>query len=303
MLSHLLGWCAPSLPLSVPKNRSSNATDPTSRFPHRRPCHGLKNHSESSPRLWLPFRVSPVRHRETVRDPEESRCDAPSEVSSPSASVNHEEPPNPGESHPAGYVAPTGFLALSTLCSPRGLPGLFHPGTAHGVLPFEASILVRCRTPSRTPRPSGFRLNPNQKRPPTRDSHTKRSPATGLGISQVAVPHAPLGFPAPRFLAPASKERPKRPFIPSRAFSDRSHADLTAGAPGFRLTKTRLFSLETNQPPCSSSPRYPSRRFGNPVGLGHCFPSEARPRRREARPHLHPTVRSPAGACREAYIR
>jgi hypothetical protein len=37
--------------------------------------------------------------------------------------------------HLTGYVAPLGFLNPSTLCSPHDLPGLFHPGSAHGVLP------------------------------------------------------------------------------------------------------------------------------------------------------------------------
>jgi len=37
--------------------------------------------------------------------------------------------------HPcsSGYVAPSGFCTLSTPCSHRGLPGLFHPDPAPGV--------------------------------------------------------------------------------------------------------------------------------------------------------------------------
>jgi len=41
----------------------------------------------------------------------------------------------PTRSHLAGYVASSGFRTLATLCSPHGLPGLFHPGPAHGVYP------------------------------------------------------------------------------------------------------------------------------------------------------------------------
>jgi hypothetical protein len=38
--------------------------------------------------------------------------------------------------HPAtGYAAFSGFLNLSTLCSPLYLPGLFHPGSVFGVFP------------------------------------------------------------------------------------------------------------------------------------------------------------------------
>ena len=37
--------------------------------------------------------------------------------------------------HLTGYVAPLGFRTPSTLCSPRDLPGLFHPSSAPGVSP------------------------------------------------------------------------------------------------------------------------------------------------------------------------
>jgi hypothetical protein len=55
-------------------------------YPRRRPHHGSTRGEQSSLRLWLPFRVSPVHHRAPVRDPEGSRWLTPSEVSSPSAS-------------------------------------------------------------------------------------------------------------------------------------------------------------------------------------------------------------------------
>jgi hypothetical protein len=35
--------------------------------------------------------------------------------------------------HLTGWVAPLGFRTPATLCSPHDLPGLFHPGPAHGV--------------------------------------------------------------------------------------------------------------------------------------------------------------------------
>jgi hypothetical protein len=65
--------------------------------------------------------------------PEEIALPVPTEVSSPSASHNREEPPIPDVSQFAGYAAPPGFLTLSALCSPHDLPGLFHPGSARGV--------------------------------------------------------------------------------------------------------------------------------------------------------------------------
>jgi hypothetical protein len=89
---------------------------------------------------------------------------------------SHEEPHNAGGSHPAGCVAPSGFRTLSAPCSPHGLPGLFHPGPAHGVLPFEAFLRAWCRTSFRTPCPSGFLLDPCGKRPPLQGltHHAKR---------------------------------------------------------------------------------------------------------------------------------
>jgi hypothetical protein len=65
--------------------------DPTLGFPRRRPYHG-STRGKSSLRLRLPYRVSPIHHREPARDRLGSRRPTPSEVSSPSASLSHEEP-------------------------------------------------------------------------------------------------------------------------------------------------------------------------------------------------------------------
>jgi hypothetical protein len=69
--------------------------------------------------------------------------------------------------HRTGYVAPLGFRTPATLCSPHDLPGLFHPGPAHGVslrglappgTPYALSHAVTlsqldtARTPHRCPR-------------------------------------------------------------------------------------------------------------------------------------------------------
>jgi hypothetical protein len=53
----------------------------------------------------------------------------------PQRLANRAEPLTPGGFQPTGYVAPPGFLTLSTLCSPRDLLGLFHPSSALGVFP------------------------------------------------------------------------------------------------------------------------------------------------------------------------
>lgn len=134
-------------------------------FPRRRLHHG-STRGESSLRLWLPSGVSPVRHRDPDRDRLRSRWSTPSEVSSPSAFLSHEELHNPTRTHPSGCVASSGFRTLTTLCSPHGLPGLFHPGSAHGVSPFEALLLAWCCPSFRTSRPSGFLLLSNEWRPP-----------------------------------------------------------------------------------------------------------------------------------------
>jgi hypothetical protein len=141
--------------LSQPRAEAQR-DEPTMRYSRHRPQHGIT----SVPNPLSGFRSLPEFHPyvtacQSVIVSRRSRWLAPSEVSSPSASLSHEEPHTPGGTHPDGYVAPSGFRTLSTPCSPHGLPGLFHPGTAHGVSPFEALFLTWCRTPSRTPRPSG----------------------------------------------------------------------------------------------------------------------------------------------------
>jgi len=218
--------------------------DSTLGFLRRRPYHG-STRGRSSLRLWLPYRVSPVHHREPVRDRLRSRWSTPSEVSSPSASLSHEELHSPTETHPGGCVASSGFRTLPTPCSPHGLPGLFHPGSAHGVWPFEALLLVWCRTPSRTPRPSGFLLISNEKRPPFQGlthqtKHIRRPGYQPSGCSECL-----LGL--FRFEASCPWQRRTffpRPCIPSRAFPTRPHADRAADAPGYSLPRAQPLSLE-----------------------------------------------------------
>jgi hypothetical protein len=81
---------------------------------------------------------------------------APSEVSSPSASFRREEPHSPARSQPSGYVAPSGFLTLSTPCSPRDLLGLFHPRSALGVNPSRPSSSHDAVRPLRRRAPQGL---------------------------------------------------------------------------------------------------------------------------------------------------
>jgi hypothetical protein len=213
-------------------------------FSRRRPYHG-STRGKSSLRLRLPFRVSPVHHRDPIRARLGSRRSTPSEVSSPSAFLSHEEPLNPTGTHPGGCVAPSGFHTLTTPCSPHGLPGLFHPGSAHGVPPFEALLLAWCCTSFQTPSPSGFFLNSYERRPPFQGlthqaKHLRRPRYQPGGCGECL-----LGL--SRFEASCPWQRRtvlRRPFIPSRAFSIRPHADRTAGAPGYFLPRTQPLSLE-----------------------------------------------------------
>jgi hypothetical protein len=253
----------------------------------------------SSLRLWLPFRVSPVHHRETPVIPKDRVRPAPSEVLSPSASVNHEEPPTPGESQPAGYVAPPGFLTLSTPCSPHGLPGLFHPGTAHGVPPFEALLLTRCRTPlSERRAPRGFLSTKKEETAPPGTHTPHKGRRRVWRLDQAPAPIAPLGFPAPRFLAlssegrshalasPLALSRPGRtltePLAPQgfrcleRSRSPSRPADLHAVSHLDHL----LDALETPQSWAMGYPQRPDHVAAAPSSSSPCcrFPGQSLPR-------------------------
>jgi hypothetical protein len=66
----------------------------------------------------------------------------PSEVCSPSAFFQSQGATLDARASSVGKVppstnslSPSGFHNPSALCSPRDLPGLFHPGPAHGVYP------------------------------------------------------------------------------------------------------------------------------------------------------------------------
>jgi hypothetical protein len=74
------------------------------------------------------------RRPQTVPRP----CGASHEVWSPSAPATNEiHDESPGLASP-GYGPPAGFRTLLTVCTPAGLPALFHAGGTHGVFPFRA---------------------------------------------------------------------------------------------------------------------------------------------------------------------
>jgi hypothetical protein len=144
----------------------------------------------------------------------------------------------PAGSHPAGFVAPSGFLTLSTPCSPHGLPGLFHPSTAHGVFntlrgfdPHTVPYTLSSAAPLGV---SGQKRIIGPAPPGTHTPYEARHQAWVL--RQDPLPNAPLGFPAPGFLALNSEGR-------SHALSS-PHALFRRGRKRQRLWRPRVFSAE-----------------------------------------------------------
>jgi hypothetical protein len=150
----------------------------------------------------------------TLHDRVAPRCrpgHAPSEVLSPTASCQSRGATytRPGPT-PAGYVAPSGFRTLSTPCSPRDLPGLFHPGSAHGV-PLRGLSLHGAVRPleRRTPRVFGWALAGFAS--PSGIEHTMEILHAGLGFSQVTAPMPPWDWPLRGFLLPTGVDRATSP--------------------------------------------------------------------------------------------
>lgn len=104
----------------------------------------------------------------------------------------------------ARYVPSPGFLTLLTACSAPTPPGLFHPGSAHGVAPFRAFSSRGAATPSgarcppdvhaagptRPPRPASSRAEPWPTRAGTQNERTETGTRRLQGF-------APLGSSLP----------------------------------------------------------------------------------------------------------
>jgi hypothetical protein len=209
---------------------------------------------------------------------------APSEVSSPSAFLHREEPHTPAVSHDSGYVASSGFPTLSTPCSLRDLPGLFHPGSALGVHPTRPCSFRGAVRPFERRAPQGFPSPLLTGKPTTRIPSGTLTPQKARNQMPVFTrqpePNASLGFSAPRLLARNRCGEQLLLHVPSHASVISSQAGDIAGVPGFLLSQTQPISLEINVPPCSFPPRYSSRLFGSSVKLGYEFPLEVDTRRR-----------------------
>lgn len=103
-------------------------------------------------------------------------------------------------------VASLGFLTLSTPCSPRGLPGLFHPDPALGVPgPFEASLRVWRRTGLSTRHgPQGFVPRRSAGRPSRAVLARRRRRRTRL-LHRGPTPWPPWASPLRGILPPQSQ--------------------------------------------------------------------------------------------------
>jgi hypothetical protein len=193
---------------------------------------------------------------------------------------------------PSRRLAPLAtFRAYSIPVPPMG----FYPSR-----PFSPAAAVRPLR-RRAPRGSSPAAVAAEAAPP-RTLTTTGARLTGPGFSRVTAPNASLGFPASRFTASDSEGRSHAPSSP--------HALLRIG-------------LTVTGPPapqgilCQRLDRSLSRSI-NPHAVFHLvglldslavpqawaygFPSEADPRCHRPLPHLHPAVRPPAGARRDAMI-
>jgi len=151
----------------------------------------------------------------------------------------------PVGTHPAGSVASSGFLTLSTLYSLRNLPGLFHPGSALGVHPSRLSSSHGAVRPLERRAPLGLPVPWPMVRLPTGTHTPWKARTPGLEFSQVAGPRASLGFLAPRLLISNQGRVLLAPTVPSRAFPPRPQADRSVGTPGYHSFETQPLSLKT----------------------------------------------------------
>jgi hypothetical protein len=234
------------------------------------PIPNLYSWESSSLRLRLPFRVSPIFHRGSV--PRLLTCSSapPLPRFFPLQRLNNfAEPRSSDSSQTAGRVASSGFRTLSTPCSPQSLPGLFHPGPAHGVslrgfVPQAAPYTLRmsfglvCRVPQGFVLTMPLQAASDRRRAtrfPSRDSsrYPKLRPQV-LGISQGTPRWSLHGFvPLQGFLLSMTRQLVYRPTDvcsslssrrvvgtagltaagPSRALPGWCHCHLPAGTPGF----------------------------------------------------------------------
>jgi hypothetical protein len=137
-----------------------------------------------------------------------------------------------------------GFLTSSTPCSPHDLPGLFHPGPAHGVFPsrpFSPRNAVRSLE-RRDPHAVGY--DANAVLPPQGFARPEDPAHRAWGLAKHYA-GCPLGILPLRGFLPNSPDahRSAHP-KPSHASSTRPHAGLAAGAPGHNAMNAAVLSRD-----------------------------------------------------------
>jgi hypothetical protein len=218
--------------------------------PHRRPPPYLTMGRVFLLRLRLLFRVSPV-HR-GARDSLGQRTDRQTRDRSFRGLVPLQRFPSRAEPHrsdgsrPTGYVASSGFRTLSTPCSPRDLPGLFHPGPALGVRSSRpCSARAAVRHPWRRAPPGVPTVSEETARPSRGPAQHAKPAHDAQGLARPPCRMPPRASSPPRCLASGggwAGPPTASPHVLSRLGV---HARLAAGTPGCCPPETQPLSLET----------------------------------------------------------
>jgi hypothetical protein len=128
-----------------PPFRAICVADPSVRSRGERGCPGIAFHppfgGQFVLRVHAPFRVSPTHSPRAFRSvPRGSSARRASQGSFPfSTSGPERSRTSPGFASP-GYVPPSGFRTLLTAFPAPAPPGLFHPGSAHGVATLQSFV-------------------------------------------------------------------------------------------------------------------------------------------------------------------
>jgi hypothetical protein len=107
--------------------------------------------------------------------------------------------------HLTGYVAPLGFRTPSTPCSPHDLPGLFHPGPAHGVVPSRPCSLRNAVRPFERRDPHAIGPTPKRRSPPQGFARSEDPARRSWGLAKIPA-GCPLGIVPLRGILPVAPE-------------------------------------------------------------------------------------------------
>jgi hypothetical protein len=272
-----------------PLGHRSARAGPALRFPPRRPPRNDQRCGGSSRRLWLPYRVLPMRHRAQ----RVSRLSPANHTVHPfrgffpfsvlPAARSHL---NPRELPPHGLeLRPWAFSTLRrfaphTTCRAYFIPDPLMGFSLRGLAPPETPYaLSGAVTLTRLDNDVNAASPPQGFARPGDPAHEP----WGLAKDPAG---CPLGIvPLRGFLPDPPDARPliERP-EPSRAFSTLPQADRPAGAPGHKTERMQPFSLETGATPLRLLTFLTFLALRCPAVLGYELPSETVLRRR--RPHL-----------------